>query len=277
MSFLDHLEELRWHLIRITIAILVGALVAFVNKVFIFGTLIDGPKNPNFITYRVICNISKSLGFNEDLCVTEMPFSIITTAMADKFSIHIWTSITIGFIIAFPYILWEIWRFIKPALHDNERKYSRSFILVGSFLFFIGVLFGYYIIAPFSVKFLGGYTLIPGNDFEAKPTIASYIALLRSVVIAGGLIFELPIIIYFLTKVGLVTPQFLKTYRKHALVIVLIISAIITPPDIASQVVVAIPVLFLYQISIYISKWVVKNQEKNTKKELRNVRHSKRI
>ena len=271
MSFLDHLEDLRWHLIRISIAILVGALLAFVNKVYIFGTLINGPKDPSFITYRVLCSISKSLGLDESLCVAEMPFSIITTGLADKFSIHIWTSITLGFILAFPYILWELWRFIKPALHDNERKYSRSFICIGSLLFFIGVLFGYYIIAPLSVNFLGGYTLIPGDDFEAKPTIASYIALIRSVVIAGGIIFELPIIIYFLTKVGLVTPEFLKTYRKHALVLVLILSAIITPPDIASQVVVAIPVLILYQISIYISKWVIRNQEKNAKKELRNV------
>ncbi|WP_452222513.1 twin-arginine translocase subunit TatC [Lacinutrix salivirga] len=262
MSFLDHLEALRWHLIRITIAVFVGGIVAFLNKTYVFGSLINGPKDPNFITYRILCNISKSLGLDESLCVSEMPFTIITTGMADKFSIHIWTSITIGFIIAFPYILWEVWRFIKPALYDNERKHSRWFIFSGSLLFFIGVLFGYYIIAPLSVNFLGGYVLIPGDDIAANPTISSYIALLRSVVVAGGLIFELPIIIYFLTKVGLVTPEFLKTYRKHALVVVLIVSAIITPPDIASQVIVAIPVIILYQISIYISKVVIRNQKK---------------
>ena len=266
MSFLDHLEELRWHLIRITISIFIGGIVAFIAKGFVFGTLIDGPKNPNFITYRILCKLSKTLGFDESFCVTEMPFEIITTGMADKFSIHIWTSITIGFVFAFPYILWEMWSFIKPALHAKERKYSKSFIFMGSLLFFIGVLFGYYIIAPLSVNFLGGYELIAGDDFDAKPTIASYIALLRSVIIAGGLIFELPIIIYFLTKVGLVTPEFLRTYRKHALVVVLVVSAIITPPDIASQIVVAIPVLILYQVSIYISKVVIKNQKKEALK-----------
>lgn len=266
MSFLDHLEALRWHLIRITIAVLGGGIIAFVNKAYVFGNLINGPKNPSFITYRMLCSISKNLGLDESLCVSEMPFTIITTGMADKFSIHIWTSITIGFIIAFPYILWEVWSFIKPALYENERKHSRWFIISGSLLFFIGVLFGYYIIAPLSVNFLGGYVLIPGDDITANPTISSYIALLRSVVIAGGLIFELPIIIYFLTKVGLVTPQFLKTYRKHALVVVLIVSAVITPPDIASQVIVAIPVIILYQISIYISKVVIRNQEKKALK-----------
>jgi len=266
MSFLDHLEDLRWHLIRSVIAIIIGGSVAFLSKAYVFGSLINGPKDPNFITYRILCNLSQFLGFDESFCVSEMPFKIITTGMADKFSIHIWTSVTIGFIIAFPYVLWELWRFIIPALHENERKHSKSFILTGSFLFFAGVLFGYYIIAPLSVNFLGGYELIPGNDIQANPTISSYIALLRSVVLAGGLIFELPIIIYFLTKIGLVTPLFLKKYRKHALVIVLIVSAIITPPDIASQVIVTIPVLILYQVSIYISKVVIKNQKRKEKK-----------
>ncbi|MFD1064166.1 twin-arginine translocase subunit TatC [Winogradskyella litorisediminis] len=266
MSFLDHLEDLRWHLIRSTIAILIGGIAAFSAKTFVFGVLIDGPKNPNFITYRVLCKISKALGFDESLCVDEMPFSVITTGMSDKFSVHIWTSITIGFIIAFPYVLYQLWKFISPGLHKNERRHSRGFIIISSLLFFLGVVFGYYVVAPLSVNFLGGYELLPTNDIQANPTINSYIALLRSVVLACGLIFELPIIIYFLTKVGLVTPEFLKKYRKHALVIVLIVSAIITPPDIASQVIVAVPVLILYQMSIFISRIVVRNQKKKERK-----------
>ncbi len=265
MSFLDHLEELRWHLIRSTIAIVAGGTVAFIAKGFVFGTLIEGPKDPNFVTYRILCKISKRIGLDDSLCVDEMPFTIITTGIADKFSIHIWTSITLGFVIAFPYILWEMWRFISPGLHKSERRYSRLFISVGSLLFFCGVFFGYYVVAPLSVNFLGGYTLIEGNDISANPTISSYIALLRSVIIACGLIFELPIIIYFLTKLGLVTPEFLRKYRRHALVIVLIVSAIITPPDIASQVIVAVPVVILYQISILISKLVIKRQNKRAK------------
>lgn len=264
MSFLDHLEELRWHLIRSFVAIFTGTIVAFVAKTFVFGTLINGPKDPNFITYRFFCALSQKLGLDDSLCVGEMPFEIITTDISQKFSIHIWTSITLGFIVAFPYVLWEIWKFISPGLHKNERKHSRGFIFIGSFLFFLGVLFGYYVIAPLSVNFLGGYELIPENDIIAKPSLSSYISLLRSVVIASGLIFELPIIIYFFAKIGLVTPQFLRKYRKIALVIILIISAVITPPDIASQIIVAIPVLLLYEVSIYIAKVVVKNQQKRT-------------
>ncbi|WP_268225842.1 twin-arginine translocase subunit TatC [Sinomicrobium oceani] len=262
MSFLDHLEELRWHLIRSTLAIVLGGFIIFLNKAYVFGKLIQGPKDPNFITYRLLCSISKSIGLDDSFCINEMSFTIITTGMSDKFSIHVWTSITLGVIIAFPYILWELWKFIKPGLHDNEKKHSKLFIFSGSLLFFLGVLFGYYIIAPLSVNFLGGYTLIPGNDIMANPTISSYIGVLRSVVLASGLMFELPIIIYFLTKIGLVTPEFLKKYRKHALVVILILSAVITPPDITSQIIVAIPVLILYQVSIYISRYVIKKEQR---------------
>ena len=261
MSFLDHLEVLRWHLIRCIVAILIGTIGVFISKKFVFGTLIEGPRNPSFITYRLFCQLSKKLGLDESLCVGEMPFELTTMKMAEKFSLHMWTSITIGFIIVFPYVLWELWRFISPGLRSGEKKYSKGFIFIGSLLFFIGVLFGYYLIAPLSVNFLGGYELIPGNDITARPTMTSYIALLRSVVLSAGLIFELPIIIFFLTKVGLVTPEFLKKNRKVALVIVLIVSAIITPPDVASQIIVTVPVIILYEVSIIISRRIVKKSE----------------
>ncbi|MFD0864128.1 twin-arginine translocase subunit TatC [Sungkyunkwania multivorans] len=265
MSFLDHLEELRWHLIRASVAILIAAVVVFFFKSFVFNTLIDGPRKVDFATYQFFCNLSQNLGLNDGLCVTEMPFKVQHTQMASPFSIHIWTSITLGFILAFPFVLFEIWRFIKPGLHDNERKYAGAFISIGSLLFFLGVLFGYYVIAPLSVNFLGGYSL--GNDAVNNPTYSSYIAIIRSTILAGGIIFELPIIIYFLAKLGLVTPAFLRKYRKHAFVLVLIASAIITPPDIASQVIVSIPIVILYEISILVTKIVVRNQEK---KALRN-------
>ena len=261
MSFLDHLEVLRWHLIRCVVAILIGTIGAFVSKEFVFGTLIDGPKEPSFITYRLFCNLSKKLGLDESLCVGEMPFELITTKMADMFSIHIWTSITLGFILAFPYVLWELWRFISPGLHSGEKKYSKGFIFIGSLLFFLGVLFGYYLITPLSINFLGGYSLGANATVVAKPSYSSYIALIRSIVISSGVIFELPIIIFFLTKVGLVTPEFLKKNRKVALVIVLIVSAIITPPDVASQIIVTIPVIILYEVSIIISRRIVKKSE----------------
>ncbi len=264
MSFLDHLEELRWHLIRSTMAVVIVGVVAFLMKDFIFDTVIFGPKKPDFPTYGVFCKLSKMLGFSEAFCSNEPLFRIQSRVMAGQFSAHIWTSIWAGFIVAFPYVLYEMWRFISPGLYEKERKSSRGFIFVASLLFFTGVLFGYYVVAPLSINFLGGYTVSPEvfNDID----LSSYISTVRAAVIACGLIFELPIIIYFLTKVGLVTPEILKKYRKIALVIVLIISAIITPPDVASQIIVAIPVLILYQISIYISAYVLKREAKKAKK-----------
>lgn len=266
MSFLDHLEELRWHLIRSTIAIVLVAVVAFVMKDLIFG-IIFGPKSLDFPTYKFFCNIATFFNIDSEFCGDELPFTIQSRLMAGQFSAHIWTSIWSGFIIAFPYVLWELWKFISPGLYEKERKYSRGFILVASALFFLGVLFGYYVVAPLSINFLGTYKVsdVVNNEID----LASYIGTVRASVIACGIMFELPIIIFFLTKVGLVTPEILKKYRKIALVIVLILSAIITPPDVASQIVVAVPVLILYQISIYISKLVLKRQ---AKKEAQNAR-----
>ncbi|MFB9057996.1 twin-arginine translocase subunit TatC [Mariniflexile ostreae] len=265
MSFLDHLEDLRWHLIRAVLAVVITATVAFLAKSFIFGTLIFGPSRADFITYEFLCSISKYIGMEESFCFSELPFRIQSRTMAGQFSAHIWTAITAGFIIAFPYIIYEFWKFISPAMHVNERQHSRGFIIVSSILFFLGVLFGYYIICPLSINFLGSYQVDPKvhNDFDLN----SYIGLIRASVLASGLVFELPIVIYFLTKIGLVTPEILIKYRKYALVGVLILSAIITPPDIASQVIVAIPILILYQISIYIAKIVVRNQKRRERKQ----------
>ena len=180
--------------------------------------------------------------------------------MAEQFSVHIWTSITVGFIVAFPYIIWEVWRFISPGLYEKERKGAFVFIIISSFLFFIGVLFGYYLVTPLSVNFLGNYSV---SDMVSRNiTIGSYISLVRSSALASGLIFELPIVMFFLTKMGLITPEFLKKYRKHALVVVLILAAIITPPDIISQVIVGIPIMLLYEVSIFISKVVIKRERK---------------
>lgn len=263
MSFLDHLEELRWHLIKSVAAITIAASGAFLAKGFIFDVLIFGPSKASFITYEILCKASKYIGM-ESFCFTELPFRVQSRTMAGQFSAHIWTAITAGFVIAFPYVVYQLWKFISPGLHETERKHSRGFIIISSLLFFIGVLFGYYVICPLSINFLGTYQVSQQvhNDFD----LSSYIGLIRSSVLASGLVFELPIIIYFLTKVGLVTPEFLKKYRKYALVIVLVISAIITPPDIASQVIVAIPILILYQVSIFISRVVVRNQKRKEKK-----------
>lgn len=265
MSFLDHLEELRWHLIRSTIAVVIIAFVAFLAKSFIFDVLLFGPKNPDFPTYKLLCRLSGMIGLEDNFCFKEEAFRIQSRTMAGQFSAHIWTSITLGIVAAFPYILFEFWRFISPGLHPNERKNSRGFIIIASLLFFTGVLFGYYVVTPLSINFLGTYQVSDQvfNDFD----LSSYTGLVRASVLASGLIFELPIIIYFLTKIGVVTPEFLKKYRKFALVIVLILSAVITPPDIASQVIVAVPVLVLYEISIVISRRVLRKERKRLKAE----------
>ncbi|MEM6517065.1 MAG: twin-arginine translocase subunit TatC [Bacteroidota bacterium] len=262
MSFLDHLEDLRWHLIRIVLAVVIAGSVAFIFSEFIFDVIIFGPKSMDFPTYKYLCKAANFIGVETDFCADELPFRIQNRTMGGQFSADIWTSIYAGFIIAFPYVIYQLWSFISPGLHDNERKYSRGFIFITSFLFFLGVLFGYFVVVPLSINFLGTYSV--SDQISNEIDISSYIALIRSSSIASGLIFELPVLIYFLTKIGLVTPQILRKYRKFALVIVLILSAIITPPDIASQVIVAIPILVLYQVSIYISKIVVRNQNKKT-------------
>ena len=263
MSFLDHLEELRWHLIRSVLAIVIVATIAFIFKDFIFDVLLFGPKNKDFITYRWFCSISQSLGQGSSFCIEELPFRIQSRTVAGQFSAHLWTSILSGFIVSFPYIIFEFWKFISPGLYEKERKNARGFIFIASLLFFIGVLFGYYIVTPLSINFLGNYTVSSEifNDFD----LSSYIGLLRASVLASGIIFELPIIIYFLTRVGIVTPQFLRKNRKISLVLVLSLSAIITPPDIASQIIVSIPILILYEASIIIAKIVTKNQNKALK------------
>jgi len=219
----------------------------------------------SFPTYEGLCKVSQFLGMTDTtFCAEKFPFIIQNRTVAGQFSAHIWTSIFAGFIVSFPYVLYQLWSFISPGLKVSERKNSSGFIIIASILFFIGVLFGYYIITPLSLNFLANYQISDqiSNEFDA----ISVIALVRSSAIASGFVFELPIIIYFLTKIGLVTPQFLKKYRKIALVIVLVLSAIITPPDIASQVIVAIPILILYQVSIYISAVVIRNQNRKNSK-----------
>jgi sec-independent protein translocase protein TatC len=260
MSFLGHLDELRRRLFKIAIAVFIVGVIAFLFKNFIFDVIIFGPKDPNFITYRFFCDVSRYFG-TEGLCIDEIPFVVQSRTMSGQFNAHMWTSIIAGVILAFPYILWQLWLFISPALYDNEKKYAASFVIISSFLFFVGVLFGYYLITPLSINFLGAYRV--SDQVMSNIDIDSYMSLLKTSVLVSGVIFELPIIIYFLTKMGIVTPTFLRTYRKHSLVVVLIIAAIITPPDIVSQIIVSIPILILYEISILISVIVFKNKLKN--------------
>lgn len=262
MSFLDHLEVLRWVLIRSTIAILVGAAVAYNYSEFIFDNIIFGPKNGDFVTYRFFCDLATKYNLDQSFCITELPFTIQNRTMEGQFSMLIWTSITAGFIIAFPFILWELWKFVGPALYEKEKKNIKYFIFLASLLFFIGVAFGYFVLVPLSINFLSNLTI--SSMVQNQIDIDSYIGLVKSTSLATGLVFELPIVIYFLSRIGLVTPKFLRDYRKYAYVIILIIAAIVTPPDVISQMIVTIPLVILYEISIFISKIVNKNREAKT-------------
>lgn len=268
MSFLDHLEDLRWHLIRATLSIVLVGTIAFIFSRSLFKLIIFAPLEMNFPTYSFLCKAGQLISVETSFCSDALPMIIQNRTMAGQFSADIWTSILAGFIISFPYVIYQLWKFISPGMHIDERKYSRGFIVISSLLFFIGVLFGYYIVTPLSLNFLANYSI--SDIVDNQIDIGSYISLVRSAALASGIVFELPIIIFFLTKIGLVTPESLKKYRKYALVIVLVLSAIITPPDIASQIIVAIPILILYQISIYISKVVVRNQKKKEEKHVRS-------
>ncbi|OYU80823.1 MAG: twin-arginine translocase subunit TatC [Flavobacterium sp. BFFFF1] len=262
MSFMDHLEDLRWMLIRSTVAILILASVSYFFIDYIFNTIIFGPSEPDFIVYQWYCHLIQSLGLDSTTaCSTSFDFIIQNTEVGGQFSIFLWTCITSGFVLAIPYILWELWKFISPALYEKERKSAASFVVISSFLFFLGALFGYFIIIPLSVNFFG--TFIASDKIKNIFIVDSYISMVKTSVIASGIVFEIPIIIYFLSKFGIVTGDFLRKYRKIAIVIILIIAAIVTPPDIPSQVIVSIPILALYEISIFIADRQAKKRLKN--------------
>ena len=258
MSFLEHLEVMRWHLLRSIAAIVILALVAFVFKEIVFDKIILAPKEPPFPTNRWLCQLGEILGL-ERICINQNPFSLQTVKMAEQFSMHIIVSLVAGVVVAFPYIFWEFWRFIIPALYDKEKNTARGAVFFTSLLFIMGVLFGYYIISPLSVNFLGNYKV--SESVISAPTLRSYVQTVTSVVLAAGLVFQLPILVYFLSKVGLVTPDFLKKYRRHSLIVIVTLSAIITPPDVFSQILVALPLMVLYEIGIAISRRIMKQQE----------------
>ena len=262
MSFLDHLEELRWHLIRSLVAIFVFAIAAFISKGIIFGEIILWPSKSSFWTYNMLCILSELVN-SDALCITELPFIIQSRQMTGQFSMHITSSFVIGLICAFPYAFWEIWRFVKPGLYEKERNAASGATFYVSLLFFIGVVFGYFVVTPISINFLSNYQIDPSilNEFD----IISYVSTVTTLVLACALLFQLPIVVYFATKAGLVSSVLLKNYRKHSIIVILMLSAVLTPPDPFSQVLIAIPLGLLYQLSILIA---VKLEKKERKQEV---------
>jgi sec-independent protein translocase protein TatC len=264
MSFFDHLEELRWHLLRSVVVVFVLMIVIFTAKDFVFNDIIFAPRHTDFITYKWMCKLAK-VTHMDGLCITPVQFNVNAIELGEAFFTHMQVSFVLGLIVGFPYIFWEFWRFIAPGLYPNERKSARGMVLICSLLFLTGILFGYYIIAPFAISFLAGYT-IPGTT--SMPTISSYMGYMVMFTLPIGLVFELPVVIFFLTKIGLVGPAFLRTYRKHMFLIILVVAGIITPsPDIVSQLLVGIPLYILFEVSIIVSQ----NVEKNKLKELEDI------
>ena len=255
MSFWDHLEELRWHIMRSIIAVMVLAVVAFLNRKIVFDYIILAPSSSDFITNRVLCKFGEIIHVSA-LCIQNLHLQIINISMSGQFLTHMYISTVAGFIVAFPYILFEIWSFIKPALYDKEQKYSKGAVFISSLLFLLGVLFSYFLIVPLTVNFLGNYQV--SASVLNQVSLKSYINTVVSVTFAVGVVFELPILVYFLTKVGVITPDFLTKNRKYMFVVLLTLSAIITPPDMFSQIMVVIPLAGLYEVSIKVSKRVSK-------------------
>lgn len=266
MSFLDHLEELRWHIVRALGATIILTIASFIMAKWIFHNIIFAPARTDFATFQWLCQIGKAVNLEEKLCIDEIPLKIQSRYMTGQFTMHLTSSFIIGLIISFPYVAWEIWRFIKPGLHPSERKYSRGAVAAISFLFFLGVAFGFYVMAPLAVYFLANYQIsdLIVNEFD----ITSYVSTITTLVLGSGLLFQLPIVVYFLSQVGIVTPQFLRQYRKHALVIILIIAAIVTPPDPLSQTLISVPLVLLYEFSIGVSSFVARRRARREAEEL---------
>lgn len=258
MTFLEHLEELRWHIIRALGAILGLGIVLFLFQGWMFDVVIFGPTQPDFLSYRAICGLSNAVGLGDMICFSPPDFQKIATGFGEPFIISIKVSFVMGLIIAFPYVLWEFWTFIKPGLYPKEQRAARGMVGICSALFLMGVLFGYYIISPFAVNFLAGYQ-IPG--VQNTPTISSLINYMIMFTLPAGLIFELPIIVFFLSKIGLVTPEGMKAYRRHSIIGILMLAAILTPPDVVTQFLIGIPLYFLYEISILVSARVQRDNE----------------
>jgi len=257
MSFLDHLEALRWHIVRSAIVIFSIAIVLFLCKGFLFDSVLLAPKYPTFPTYRALCFLSRKFNLGGDLCITQISFTLISTDISAQFTTHMWSAFVGGLIAGFPYLVWEMWKFIKPALKEKEKNYAKGVVFYTSFLFLTGALFGYYVITPMTVNFLGTYQV--SEEVKNMISLDSFISTVTTMTLITGIVFELPIVVFFLSKIGILNPGFMRKYRRHAIVIILIVAAVITPTsDATTLMLVATPLYILYEISIFVSAYVKK-------------------
>jgi len=259
MAFVDHIEELRWHIIRSLVALILASVLAWINIEWIFQHVILGPARADFISYRALCAAGQLLHIDA-LCLGDLKLKFQNTELSGQFMMSFSVSFMMGFIIAFPYIFFEFWKFIKPAFRENELKNARGVVFWCSLLFFAGVLFAYYLIAPFTINFFANYQLSP--QFENIITMSNYYGTMSDLILGMGIVFELPVLVYFLSRIGLLTPKLMRDNRKYAILIIFILAAVITPPDWFSIWLVAIPLLLLYQVGITISARTEKERKK---------------
>jgi len=253
MTFWDHLTELRKRFVRIILAWLVMTVIAFINSRFIFDQILLAPKDTSFITYKWLCRLGAVLHV-DGLCMPPMSLTLINLNLSGQFMTDMTVSMFAGLILASPFIIYQLWQFIMPALYDTERRYARQSVFIMSLLFITGVLFSYYFMVPWTLNFLGTYQV--STSVANQISLSSYISTVTSTILSVGVVFELPVVVYVLSKLGIITPQFLRKNRKYSFVIILILAAIITPPDVFSQMMVTIPLYSLYEISILVSKRV---------------------
>lgn len=258
MSFLQHLEELRWHLVRASAAVLICGVGVFLNKEFVFDKVLLAPKNADFITNRFFAWLAVQLD-SPDLAINTKPFQLINIDLSGQFSMHLNNAIIGGIIIAIPYILWEFWRFVRPALYENERKHVTSSVFYSSALFILGICFGYYLIVPLTTHFFGSYQV--SNEVLNQINLKSYISSVNTIVLGSGIVFELPIIMFFLSKIGVAGTSFYRKYRRHAFILLLTLAAIITPPDAFSMLLVTGPLALLYELGILLARLVEKKRK----------------
>jgi sec-independent protein translocase protein TatC len=264
MSFIDHLEDLRWHVIRSVIAILIGAIAVFIYSDFVINRIVMGPAHPDFVSYRFFCSLGHKIGLGETLCFGKVPVSFLSTTMTGQFIASFTVAFVGGFIVAFPYVFWEFWRFIRPALSQKEIKKTRGVLFWVSFLFFLGVGFGYFVLTPFMINFYFTYKLSP--LIEIKPTFSDYLENLVYTTVGIGVLFQMPLLVMVLARIGILTARFLRKYRRHAFVIIILAAAIITPStDPFSLAIVTIPLYILFEASIVIASRINKRQDKEMK------------
>jgi len=259
MSFLQHLEELRWHLVRSAAVIVVIAIVIFCLPGIFIDNVFLGPIKPDFISYKLFCALGHKIGIGDVMCMNVKEVKLQTLGISEQFFTHMWFAFMGGLVLGFPFLLWELWKFVRPALKDKEIGPVKIFIVIATGLFLIGIGFGYFILFPMSYNFLINYSMSDSGMIQTNQTLDDYSSFITTMTLVSGIIFELPVLVYFLTRMTLITPQFMRKFRKHAVVVILIVAAIVTPsPDVTSQMLVAVPMYLLYEISIFVSRYVVK-------------------